>query len=289
MDHVVEKGTLKIVKLAGGLGNQLFQYCFGQYLTRQFDCRVKYFNELGSPSLWAVSQFVPDIDYCSNDDLAANGYAFSKRVFYRIKRKICELFPRLDRHIMVETGSLYHNRIGSETRVFDGYWQSYKYLPNSFRVASPSLPLPHVEEITKSNAVFVHLRRGDYLKKANRRLFAICDIGYFQRAISELMSRLEQPIFYVFSNDIAWAKANLNVSGAKLRYIINEGEHADVVDFLEMTYCKHAIISNSTFSWWAAWLIKGQNKQVIAPKEWYLKPDLNEATKDLIPSSWTRM
>lgn len=285
----MENGNLKIVKLAGGLGNQLFQVCFGQYLARTFGCKVRYFNEPGLRPLWAISALVPEIDYCTHSDLVECGYAFPSRLAYRIKRKACELFPWLDRNVMVETGSRYHGQIRPETRVFDGYWQSYRYLPQQLSFSFPDMALPHLEEIGRTNAVFVHLRRGDYLNKANQGIFAVCGIDYFERAIRQLASQLEQPVFYVFSNDMEWAKTHLKVPGVALRYIANEGEHADIVDFLEMTLCRHAIISNSTFSWWAAWLIGHPGKQVIAPKKWYQQEAMNAATKDLFPVSWTRI
>lgn len=287
----MENGNVKIVKLVGGLGNQLFQYAFGQYLQERFNCKVKYFNEPGTSQLWALEQLVPNIAYCSKEDLSACHYAFSSRLRYRVKRKLCEILPWLNKTILLEIGSQYHEHISSNTKVFDGYWQSYKYLnPADNFVTQPSvISLPLLQEIGSCNAVFVHLRRGDYLSNKNKGLFAICPICYFEQAIKQLQKELTNPIFYIFSNDTEWAKTHLNIENAQLQYVTTDSPHADVIEFLEMTHCQHAIISNSTFSWWAAWLIENKEKKVIAPAQWYLKPQMNEQTNDLIPPSWTRI
>lgn len=285
----MEHGNLKIVKLSGGLGNQLFQYFFGKYLVEQFSCKVKYFNECGLLRLPAFDKLHLGIEYCTEEDLVNCHYHFDSRLQYRIKRKAYQLAPWLNKHVLVETGSKYQAHISQQINVFDGYWQSYKYLlPQSVNITS-DLELCHSQEINASNAVFVHLRRGDYLNKANKGLFSICSKEYFEESIKKMMKQLAHPVFFIFSNDIDWARRNLCVPNANLKFVSNEGAKADLIDFFEMARCKHAIISNSTFSWWAAWLIANKEKKVIAPLQWYKNPSMNDATIDLIPPSWERI
>ena len=107
---------------------------------------------------------------------------------------------------------------------------------------------------------------------------------YFKKAIKIMRQQISRPIFFVFSDDINWCK---NEFGNHFHYIDpDEKNDSTVKDFLLMISCKNFIISNSSFSWWAAYLSSNKEKTVISPKYWI--NNLNE-TSDLIPSNWIKL
>lgn len=138
----------------------------------------------------------------------------------------------------------------------------------------------------------MHIRRGDYLLKANQQLFAECSLNYYITAVREILAKVVNPVFYVFSNDVNWVREHLlKVFEKEAEFVFvdnSEITKSPVADLFLMSLCKHQIIANSTFSWWGAWLNKNPKKIVIAPKNWY-NGDLNKTTEDLIPAEWIRL
>lgn len=124
-----------------------------------------------------------------------------------------------------------------------------------------------LQQIKNSNAVCVHIRRGDYLNKGNEWL-QVCDYEYYKNAVNYAQQNIENPLFFVFSNshdDIEWIKQNYKFD-AKTVYVDND--NCDYEEFRLMCECKHFIISNSTFSWWSSFCSDADGKLVIAPKKW---------------------
>jgi hypothetical protein len=118
------------------------------------------------------------------------------------------------------------------------------------------------------------------------KIHGSCNLDYYQRAMSLIESKVEQPIYFVFSDDIAWCKEHL-ISKFPMEFISgNEGDRA-YWDIQLMRHCKHNIIANSSFSWWGAWLNNSPNKIVVAPINWF--NHTNSDTKDLIPNTWIRI
>lgn len=133
-----------------------------------------------------------------------------------------------------------------------------------------------VEEIKKKNAVCVHIRRGDYLNPRWKNL-QICTFEYYNNAINQVLERVENPVFFIFSNthdDLEWIKKNYhfkNENGSneiKLTYV--DLSNPDYEELRLMYNCKHFIISNSTFSWWGAYLSNFPEKLVFVPERWNL-------------------
>ena len=129
--------------------------------------------------------------------------------------------------------------------------------------------------LNDSESVSLHVRRGDYV-----RLNLALDIGYYVKAMEYMEQIYENPIFVVFSDDLEWVKKNLPIKG---RFILaNEDKNLkDYEELFLMSRCRSNIISNSTFSWWGAWLNQNRNKVVIAPKKWY------KAQRNIVPKEWT--
>jgi hypothetical protein len=128
------------------------------------------------------------------------------------------------------------------------------------------------------------------MDKKNNKIFHACSFEYFDKAFAILKNKLGNPTFFIFSNDMDWVRANFKFkSEYNIIYVVNKGESIVIKDFYCMMSCKHAIISNSTFGWWAAWLMQNKNKQVITPRQWYNKDSMNIKTSYLIPNNWIRL
>jgi hypothetical protein len=143
-------------------------------------------------------------------------------------------------------------------------------------------------EILNTNAVSIHIRRGDYISlKQNVNKFAQIPISFYKSAISEIAQKVHNPVFFVFSDDIKWVKENL-ISDAPLHFIENNNTvQTSHFDMQLMSLCKHNIICNSTFSWWSAWLNANPHKIVIAPQNWFSDVSIN--SQDIIPDEWIKL
>jgi hypothetical protein len=137
--------------------------------------------------------------------------------------------------------------------------------------------------INSVNAVSLHIRRDDYV--TNQR-HGTCALAYYQQAVEIISRKVSSPYFFVFCDDILWAKENLKLKYPTV-FISHNDAAKDFEDLRLMTQCSHHITANSTFSWWGAWLNKKYDKIVIAPGKWFNDEGIN--TKDLIPEGWIRI
>ena len=173
-----------------------------------------------------------------------------------------------------------------------GYWQSEKYF---YDVASQiredfvfQLPMENqnvelAKQINLVNAVSLHVRRGDYVhSQKTNSAHGLCSIEYYQESIRYLAERVEQPQFFIFSDDIEWVKNNLKID-FPLVYVQHNRDKESYNDMHLMSLCRHHIIANSSFSWWGAWLNSNAEKIVIAPKKWFAR---QTDVRDLFPDGW---
>lgn len=170
-----------------------------------------------------------------------------------------------------------------------GYWQNERYFSNisdqirsdfTFRNRFSEKNVWIKDMINSTNSVSIHIRRGDYVD--HPRHGGICDTEYYHKAIKYIDTKILTATYFVFSNDIAWCKNNLDI--ANCYYIDwNKGEES-YIDMQLMSLCQHNIIANSSFSWWGAWLNNNSHKIVISPSRWFNEGahDIN----DIIPNSW---
>lgn len=156
--------------------------------------------------------------------------------------------------------------------VIEGFFQSEKYFINSRKKILKMFDLK-----PKTNMVSIHVRRGDYLKNPNYHTL----LG--EKYYDEAMSHFENEKFLIFSDDIDWCRSIF--TGNKFDFY--EGSN-DLEEMLTMASCKHNIISNSSFSWWGAWLNKNESKRVLAPINWF-GPLANLKTQDIYCESWKIM
>jgi hypothetical protein len=117
-------------------------------------------------------------------------------------------------------------------------------------------------------------------------MHGVCSLDYYRAAFSEICSRVPDPHFFVFSDDTAWARANISLS-ERVTYVDHNGGDRSYEDLRLMTKCRNHIIANSTFSWWGAWLGAAPKQVVIAPRLWFAVK--NDRARDLYPSQWLRL
>ncbi len=292
---------MKAIKIGGGLGNQMFDYVFGLYLKEKYNEEVVFYEvqDKRNPHKYSLSNYKIHINILPFETIKKHFLSRGNRFLYRIERKVLTYYPFINRSIFIEPNLLFQENIHSSAVVHEGYWQSYRYLLKSFEsnlktdfVLKKNLWKNHpmIKNIENTNSVSLHIRRGDYLKEGNKLIYAQCSKAYYEDALERILSKTSNPQLFIFSNDINWAIENLKFKYDVPMHFIDNSKIEDNthLDFLLMRNCKHNIIANSTFSWWAAWLNENPDKMVFAPKDWYVG-EMNEFTKELIPSDWSRI
>ena len=287
-----------IVRLMGGLGNQMFQYALARHLSMTNNCELKldiaYFSKKHRRP-YGLGHFNIIENFASKKELFLfkNINNLSKKPWSYIG-KLLEIKPGyieekifgFNQSILELSGDIY----------LDGYWQSERFflpiknaLLGEFSLKNnPSNEFLKLEELAKTtDSVAVHVRRGDYV--SNERIFnvhGVCPPDYFRTAISEVMNRVANPQFFIFSDEIKWVKANLDLPSTSV-FVSGNRSIKDHEELALMSKCRHNIISNSSFSWWGAWLNKNAEKIVIAPKKWFSDTTLD--SKDIIPEQWMKI
>lgn len=285
-----------IVKLSGGLGNQLFQYALGRNLAILTQTELKLDTLLlDKPHAWTNRKY-------GLQEFNIQAVKATQLEINKMRGKGDFLPPRFRSFFGGKSSNyfkephfhFYQPVLSLQNGVYlEGYWQSEKYFADITDLIredlTPVFSFSNRFTTLKSSikqcvSVSVHIRRGDYTttSKANRYL-KTCEVYYYQKAVEYLTKRISNPIFFVFSDDIEWTKAHIHFN-FPTQYV--EGNSAQE-DLLLMAHCQHHIIANSTFSWWGAWLNPLHDKIVIAPKRWFSTERFD--TKDLLPQSWIQL
>lgn len=174
-----------------------------------------------------------------------------------------------------------------------GYWQSEQYFKRIESIIRQTFAFIHplsgknsevAENILKGQAVSLHIRRGDYVKDAKTNAtHGLLSLSYYKTAVAYVAQAIRNPRFFVFSDDIDWARKNLRLE-FPCEYIDHNQGAESYRDMQLMSLCDHHIIANSSFSWWGAWLNRRPDKIVIGPKNWFTRPNM---LGDLFPQGWT--
>ena len=276
-----------IIKLWGGVGNQLFQYVFGQYIKYRYNQDVYYddnafmtVDRLRKPELDAVNGSISYNNQCD----------FSK---YRgvVNRVLRYIFLAHPCHHFITEGTIMPSEFKRDHLYFmQGYWQDIKYYTwlrkniKDFELRGgvfPSQLEPLREEIVStSQSLSIHVRRGDYFSPRNVKTYGVCDADYFQRAVIEISKRTRIENTFIFSDDLDWVKDNLPLG--KNTTLIPNYDVSQFAYIQLMSLCRHHIISNSSFSWWGAVLNKQSGSIVISPNRWMLNSDMTIALDEWI-------
>lgn len=280
----------------------MFQYAFGRQLARQLEAELVF-----DPTNLLYRNNPPDFVYRNYDldvfqpekprflappALLAPVYnlrvkKLSQAVSWAVKRRL----PVLKEPHFHFSGEVLAS--AREGKIYDGWWQSPQYfagvedeIREDFRFSRQIIPESRelLARIESSNAVCLNVRRTDFLKVDTLNA---TNKDYFLRGADYLGRKLSEPRFFVFSDDVAWCRENIK-TGFPTEFVGHEHKGFKFGNYMQlMTRCKHFLIPNSSFAWWATWLNTGADKLVVAPKNWFTDPAIN--TDDLVPDSWVRM
>lgn len=287
-----------VTRLIGGLGNQMFQYAAARAVALRQDAVLK-LDISGFVDYplrrYELDQFPINANIATDSDLSHFGLRPIKQhdLQHRLRRWITgndwpvyrEPHFNYDSLVMQLRSPIY----------LDGYWQSEKYFNEFAQILRKELtPISPLESQNKNtanlianvNSVSLHIRRGDYASNTHTNQYhGLCTLDYYYAAIKHIASRVSSPHFFIFSDEIDWAQANLHCD-FPMTYVNANPPERCFRDMQLMSRCRHHIVANSSFSWWGAWLNPYQEKIVVAPKSWF-KSDVD--TCDLLPDTWTRL
>ncbi len=292
-----------VVRVQGGLGNQMFQYALYEWLLS----KGKYVKlDISSYSINAKESKVDTVhngyelerifnlnpSYASYREACEVG-DISRDVINRVRRKFLgKKKKHVTRDVLSCNGWYSEDLLTMDDRYLDGYWCTFKYSEAIRETILESFSFPEVkdktnkdiiEKINMCNSVSLHIRRGDYLNLTDR--FCVLDEKYYQRAMKKIKEKVENPMFFCFSDDIEWCKENIKEDN--ILFVDWNKKENSFIDMQLMSLCSHNILANSTFSMWGAWLNKNPDKIVIRPAKVFVDPK-NEIS-DFWPKEWVRI
>lgn len=291
-----------IVRLMGGLGNQMFQYALGKRIALLRNTNVKTDVSFLKDATYnhTIRKFELDV-FSSNIQIATDSEVnnFSSVQKSKIKKGIQRVLPFIfPYHTFGEPTHEYNALIltSPKNSLLIGYWQTEKYfLPIqdiirkefTFKRTLGGLNAKFADEIKSENSVSIHIRRGDYVHHSETSLFhGICTPEYYTAAIELIKSKVNNIHLYIFSDDMLWVKTNMEFD-VPVTYIDDNSGDDSYIDMYLMSLCKHNIIANSSFSWWGAWLNNNPHKNVVAPSKWFNNTTVN--INDVIPVGWHKL
>lgn len=271
-----------IINLIGGLGNQMFQYATAKVLAIEKQQQL-YLNRQA-------------FETYNLHEYGLQHFSLEQKDYkqpFRIQQKLNEIFRNKIVHI--EKDFNYNpllNNLKGNLIFLEGYFQSEKYfikyekqIRDDFVIISPlkQKTLDTIDFMKLVNSVSIHIRRGDYLFN---EIHNTDKEKYYNQAMKEVESKIANPVYFLFSDDMDWVKSNFKPV-YETHYIDFNNAHTNYEDLKLMSSCKHNIIANSSFSWWGAWLNPNANKIVIAPQKWFNDKTLNY--QDVIPDTWIKL
>lgn len=268
------------IVIKGGIGNQMFQYSFYMFLRlkhkrQRFTFDLSSF-EFENSSTYTKRNFglydafnIKLKNHRSSTELKIKRFLNIKSVFE---------FDRID-DLTFDENKNYHNV------VFDGYWQNCSYIDNQIKEISKAFKFRTTPKIKEGicriknhkNSVGIHVRRGDYINNSVvATIHGNCSKQYYISAVDFLKNKINSNItIFIFSDDLKWCKENLFFPD-KTYYLSDEIVLKDWEELALLSTCEHQIISNSTFSWWAAKLNQKEKSFKIAPSNWFVEAEINK-------------
>jgi hypothetical protein len=290
-----------IVRLQGGLGNQMFQYAAGRRLACLHNVPLKldlslFGKELSdyTPRMYALDSFSIQAEPATCQEIARlyepeAGWVrrFVNSINFRYRQThFREQYFHFDPAIL-----------GLPDNVFlEGYWQSDQYFKDINDTIRKEFSWIHPQTgrnqeiacmIRDKNSVSVHVRRGDFVNHPLvMATHGFCGLDYYQQCFENIAAKVDDPHFFIFSDDPIWVNENIHIA-FPMTVIEHNPPDKGHDDMRLMSLCRHNIIANSSFSWWGAWLNDNPNKLVIAPKAWF--NDKSHNTVDVVPKSWIQL
>lgn len=283
-----------IAKIQGGLGNQMFQYAFGRALAKKHDVALK----LDTTMFPAYKYHNLSLDKLAIEAPFASALEVQR---FKIHRRhpdwplklLNPLLYNPKKYIVEKTSYFDPKELEvSPPCLVDGYWLTEKYFLDIEPLIRSEFSIrgefneytKQVEAKIKSaeHPIMLHVRRMDFahdpIMKKNH---GTVSPEYYEYAIKHMLGNVPNPTFFIFSDDPAWAEANIHPDAPT--HYIGQGPQWNYLDLYLMTLCEHFILANSTFGWWGAWLSKHyRNNITIMPKYMTIKMD----TRDLACPGW---
>ncbi len=300
-----------IVKIAGGLGNQLFKYAAGRALSLKFNTVLKFdltfFDQPKYHNALRLTKFHFPVEPAQELDWIKLVNRKGNKLIRRLKRMGIKFPPYYRKTHLIENDvmKLVNRKISflDAHYYIEGWFGNENYFKNYREVLLNEFNMDDMlsksnkillHEIVTSNSVAVHIRRGDYL---TNRSFNNLTTEYYMKAINFIKDKTDKPFFFFFSDDIQWVKNEFAFLDEAV-FVEGNSEHesvfttkGDIDDLMLMRSCRHNIIANSTFSWWAAWLNTNPDKIIVAPKIWYknLSAQKKYERSNFVPEQWIKL
>lgn len=271
-----------VVKLIGGLGNQMFQYAAARALALEKKQALQI--NINSYKSYKIQNYS-----LNHFDIQASVYKKPNKVIAKLKHLFLSTTYYLENEFQFNPDFF---SLKGRSILLEGFFQSEKYflkyrkvLLDDFQIVSnlKSITKETITRMSQENSVSIHVRRGDYLQ---HEIHNTDKTIYYEQAIERIKSSINNPVFYLFSDDMNWVKENFHING-NVHYIDFNDDATNYEDMKLMSSCKHNIIANSSFSWWSAWLNTNPDKIVIAPKKWFNSEERNYS--DVIPTAWIKL
>lgn len=286
-----------IIKINGGLGNQLQQYALYdkmRYLGKDVKVDISWFQkEMGKAAKRNLElDYFPGVHYEACTEKEMKDILGKRDVFCKVLEKL----HLKEKNLYVEHQMYDKGIFELDNKVLEGYWACEGYWGDRIPELRKQLVFPEsdnlknkkmLEQIASTESVSIHIRRGDYLNPENQAIYGgICTEEYYERAISYVEKKIESPHFYIFSDDAEYAKKTYT----KDNYTVVDINHGrdSFFDMHLMGCCKHNICANSTFSFWGARLNANPEKLMIRPLkqrntcDWYVPEIMKQLWKGWI-------
>ena len=289
----MERRNKEIVFLQGGLGNQMFQYAF--YLAKKHT-NMDAVYDTGLLRLYRQHNGY-ELEHLF--DITSKVSLINLLLLWLLKKKkfISKVLKPWMSLLTDSIPSMFvpsYLNLHKGLTFYYGYWQTEKYffdvkdeILKTFSFDKSLLSKQSIlfmNQIKRTNSVAVHVRRGDYLNKNNKKVYGgICTIVYYEKAIQKILDLIDSPTFFIFSNEIEWVEKNMYIPNAV--YVCCNHKSDSWQDMFLMSQCKHNIIANSSFSLWGAWLNQNSKKIVISPSKFM---NLGSSI-DLVPETWIKI
>ena len=264
---------MKIVNFTSGLGNQIFQYIFVEYLKEKHP-QHKIYGYYNAKKLQKHNGLEVD-------------KVFELQLPYHTRWSDCVAwFSRKLNGVGIKGLKSTDENYCERAIYYDGWWQDKKYFLDTFvkirfrKFELDSINTDLLNKIENSQSVFVHIRRGDYLAPEHIAQYGgICTDDYYRKGLEMVSNHFNNPHFFIFSNDIKWVKDNMDIPNSV--YVDNNEGYNSYIDMFLMSNCKGAILANSSFSYWGA-MLNRNNPIVVYPQKWF-----NTRTPpDIFPKEW---
>jgi hypothetical protein len=295
-----------IVTLGGGLGNQLFQYTIGRLLAIKNNTTLKLYIsnfKYENNRSYKLNYFNIQEAFATEEEVEKLIHVYySNSLYARIHKKIHQNRPKYKKKYFIESDYWIFEpelvKITSDV-LLEGFWQHYKYYENipqeilqelilkeEFKTSLTNSIINSIEQ--DDSSVSIHIRRGDYVSDPNNlNYFGALPMQYYYDAVNYVNENIQNPKFYIFSDDLNWVKDHFKIN-APITFVDIAGGIKDYLELDAMSKCRHNIIANSSFSWWGAFLNKNTDKIIIAPKNWVVKEDINKNIQIHFPG-WIKL